>query len=403
MAIVDWKEIWDGRSGELDNERATRSYERVFRIITDSTLDGPVTILADANFLGMLINYADASGFGDRGAVLRNVRVEQDDADNPFIWKLRYEFSSEPLDVQQRNDKDNSSPDSQGNQDPLARVPIWRLQPQKFQRAVVYDCYGNPLANSAGALFSPLPEVDDTRWLLTCERNEDEPDFELILSYQDAVNSDVFVGYLPGTAKVSIAAEQMFENNLYYWKVTYSFELRNYVVIQGVAYSAWDLHLLDRGMYYLDQNLIPRKVLDAQGNPTSEPVLLDGAGHQLGYNPATKTQSSPPTGITSITLTNAGTGYTDAPTVTISGGGGKGAKAIAVLAQTSRQNGCPLAAIILVAGGSGYTSAPTVTIGGGGGNGATAQANLGPIPTWLHFRPYNWLPFDVFDLPEEIL
>lgn len=73
-------------------------------------------------------------------------------------------------------------------------------------------------------------------------------------------------------------------------------------------------------------------------------------------------------GIKTITLDNQGTGYTSAPIVTISGGGGTGAKATATI------SGGKVTAINITAAGTSYVSSPTVTIAGGGGSGATAMA-----------------------------
>ena len=56
--------------------------------------------------------------------------------------------------------------------------------------------------------------------------------------------------------------------------------------------------------------------------------------------------------ILALLLTNAGSGYTSAPTVGFSGGGGSGATATATLSVLS---------VMITNGGSGYTSAPTVT------------------------------------------
>lgn len=71
--------------------------------------------------------------------------------------------------------------------------------------------------------------------------------------------------------------------------------------------------------------------------------------------------------IASISVTNGGSGYTQVPTITISGNGG--ASAFATL-----QNGS-ITSITVVNPGSGYTVAPTITITGNG-IGATAQANV---------------------------
>ncbi|MXW02517.1 MAG: S8 family serine peptidase [Holophagales bacterium] len=75
-------------------------------------------------------------------------------------------------------------------------------------------------------------------------------------------------------------------------------------------------------------------------------------------------------GVTGVTVTNAGSGYTRGPLVSFTGGGGSGATATASVS-------AHLAGLTLTDAGSGYTSAPTVAISGGGGSGATATATLG--------------------------
>ncbi len=72
-----------------------------------------------------------------------------------------------------------------------------------------------------------------------------------------------------------------------------------------------------------------------------------------------------------INVMNQGNGYTSPPTVTISGGGGSGVSAVAII------NGGKVVDIRLDARGAGYSSPPTVTISGGGGAGATAVAQVG--------------------------
>lgn len=69
----------------------------------------------------------------------------------------------------------------------------------------------------------------------------------------------------------------------------------------------------------------------------------------------------------SIPVAAAGSGYLNAPTVTISGGGGRQARAVAVLNGSGGVD-----RIDVIDGGRDFTSAPTVTLSGGGGVGATA-------------------------------
>lgn len=74
--------------------------------------------------------------------------------------------------------------------------------------------------------------------------------------------------------------------------------------------------------------------------------------------------------LSAIEITDPGSGYTSAPSVEISGGGG--ALGFALAAKPGA--GGELGAIALVSAGFGYTSEPAVTISGGGGSGATAKA-----------------------------
>ena len=82
--------------------------------------------------------------------------------------------------------------------------------------------------------------------------------------------------------------------------------------------------------------------------------------------------------VESITITNAGSSYTSAPTVAFSGGGGSGATATAVIETSSTSgNYQKVIAINVTNGGTGYTSAPTVAFSGGGGSGAAGTAVVG--------------------------
>ena len=81
-----------------------------------------------------------------------------------------------------------------------------------------------------------------------------------------------------------------------------------------------------------------------------------------------------PTSVGSITIGSGGTGYTSAPVVVFTGGGGSGASATAVLT-----SGVVTSITLSPAYGTGlnYTSAPTISFTGGGGTGATATCTIG--------------------------
>jgi hypothetical protein len=86
------------------------------------------------------------------------------------------------------------------------------------------------------------------------------------------------------------------------------------------------------------------------------------------------TEGTVTTGVNSLTLTSGGSGYTDVPSVVITGGGGSGAAGYAQI----NANG-EVIWITLTAVGIGYTSTPTVTLVGGDGSGATASATIGAV------------------------
>ncbi len=75
-------------------------------------------------------------------------------------------------------------------------------------------------------------------------------------------------------------------------------------------------------------------------------------------------------GVTTIAVTNGGTGYVGAPYVAISGTG-SGATAVANMVDDGTGNGTfKIGSITITSPGTGYTGTPTVTLTGGGGTGA---------------------------------
>jgi hypothetical protein len=111
-------------------------------------------------------------------------------------------------------------------------------------------------------------------------------------------------------------------------------------------------------------------------------VTDDTAAIQSAINAA-------PTGkVMQIIVTNAGSGYTTAPTVTISAPpSGVTATATASVKWYAAGTTGTLLSITITNAGSGYVAAPTVTLSGGGGTAATAIAYIGS-PCEIYF-PYG--------------
>lgn len=77
--------------------------------------------------------------------------------------------------------------------------------------------------------------------------------------------------------------------------------------------------------------------------------------------------------VTSVTVTNGGSGFTGAPTVSFTGGGGTGVAGKAII------NGGGVVGVLITSNGSGYTSAPSVSFTGGSGTGAAATAVINQL------------------------
>ena len=89
-------------------------------------------------------------------------------------------------------------------------------------------------------------------------------------------------------------------------------------------------------------------------------------------------------GVKSITVTNGGSGYTTAPTVTTSGDASATATVVGGVVTAITLNRDPDGITYFDEGT--YSSAPTITISGGGGSGATATAEI-YVPTDAHLTP----------------
>ena len=102
----------------------------------------------------------------------------------------------------------------------------------------------------------------------------------------------------------------------------------------------------------------------------SPPVLTISGGGGTGATASVTVNGS----VSEITVTSGGSGYKSSPLVSIVGGGGSGAAATAIITKGV------VSRILINSGGTGYTSQPQITIVGGGGTGASATASVrGPI------------------------
>lgn len=107
--------------------------------------------------------------------------------------------------------------------------------------------------------------------------------------------------------------------------------------------------------------------------PTQDAIEVVNRVRRRGYGKFLNGAGAVSESIKQINITNGGSGYTTAPTVTITGGDGTGATATAVIASGK------VSAINITNAGRKFKTVPVITITGGGGTGATATAVLTQI------------------------
>jgi hypothetical protein len=142
-----------------------------------------------------------------------------------------------------------------------------------------------------------------------------------------------------------------------------------------IIYDGTQFQLLNPGTIYIDDASItlPKLADSAFGISMINGYLT--ADVTTTANALTVKLKTKNSGVSSISVVSGGTGYTTAPSISFTGGGGSGATAIATVALGA------VTAITVTNPGAGYTSAPTVVFTGGGGSGASATAVYGDPST----------------------
>ncbi len=253
------------RKAEFD-EKYIAKYTETFQIITDNPRQGPRSIITQASLIGPdPIPFRFAPYYDDFSAYCRSVHVT-DGTDGAEWWATVI--------------WDNQLDTTRDFEDPTARPPIVRLRFAQFQKATEKDPAGNLITTSAGQPIIPAIEIDQSRPIITVERNEATFPANTAIAYQDAINNDTFYGADPGTAKmqnIDVGEEQL-ENDVRFRKVTYEIHFDR---------DGWESPILNRGTWFFDSSNNLVKLTHGE-----EPVLLDADGKLLNGNGTAFTSES---------------------------------------------------------------------------------------------------------------
>jgi hypothetical protein len=259
MTITFIEEISEGRSA--NNTKGQRSYTRKFKLKSSANSEGPYAVGSNASLprIGSL-HPEDSFAWC--------VSLQVDQFSGRFGWIVTANYSSE----------------RELSEVPTNDPAIITWSSEQFQRPAVFDKDGNAIVNSAGDPFDPPNMMDDSRRVVTVTKNlTTVPAW--ILTYQDAVNSDVFtvdgVSIGAGLAKIQSVSvgEVQSRNATSFRTVSFTIHLQK---------DGWLLEPLDAGFREIDyaSGSLVNILNPGDSEQPSAPVPLDGSGAALD-NPST--------------------------------------------------------------------------------------------------------------------
>jgi hypothetical protein len=201
------------------------------------------------------------------------------------------------------------------------------------------DANGRPIVTANGEQIVGLTkEISDS--VLTMKKNFEVFTPWLQQAYLNSVNSDVFANWAPGTGKMkSLVAKELKFNDLQYFEVTATVQFR--VPYNTTAAKAWWGRTRHEGFY--------------ERPASSSVVSFSGGG---GSGAAAVIYTSTAGVIEGVFVTNGGSGYTSAPTMSVTVGSG----ATFTVTVTSGK----VASVAVTGGGTGYKARIIRAVDGNG-------------------------------------
>jgi len=194
---------------------------------------------------------------------------------SPIFWIAIYDYTGE------------LAPLEDGTTDnPLLAPPRLNWDDIETEEEIDEDWDGNPIQTVNGepivGVTTPIP--DQT---LTVQRNVLLFNSYVQARYRRAVNSDLFAGWAPGTARLTkFAAVNVTTKEQAYWEVTAQFQFR--FPYRTTAEKAWYSRRRHEGYYERIQLPGPGntgtkivRAVDGNKEPVTKPVLLDAQGFRI--------------------------------------------------------------------------------------------------------------------------
>lgn len=276
MAVAEYWEVAGSASVDTKGER---TYTRNWKVRTTNLTDQPPTVWGTG--FASVLRY-DPYPF-DSGALA--VSLDATPMTDLGFYEVSIKYTSKPF------DDGNQSQDPSLNDrsiSPPSRPWEITFGATHGTRLLTRDVVtGAAIANSAGQPFDPPPEIPSSNLTIQITAFKNIATFDpvaKVLIYQDRINaSNLLMLVSPATttvfpAKTLRCNEYKFgshiENGIAFWQLDLTLEYK---------WNGWNpISILDCGTTYIKSgSLPPQPCLDAQGNPVTTPIPLDGSGRPL--------------------------------------------------------------------------------------------------------------------------
>ena len=282
MAYTLFTEVSEGRQATVD-AKFNRTYTRVFLVRTDAASYGPYYAGSHPSLPQMFDAHPE-----DADAYCISLSPVQDQND-PKLWRVTAQYSYN-TDMVASNSAPSGNPavdtQQQGQaptsrvENPLSRPRDYSISTNGYPWAIEQDRFGNPIENSAGDPFIPVPEITKAGATITVGLNSTSaPSAAWIgaLGYLNASSYTIGAYVIgAGLSKLNgVNASLAYENGVSYWRWQLTFEYRP---------DGWAWVVANKGKRQTDVNNIggpPVDIVTAAGVPVANPVYLDAAGYAI--------------------------------------------------------------------------------------------------------------------------
>jgi len=290
VAIVSIKDVKGNRSLSWSGQGG-RSYSQQLRIITDDPTMGPRAVAKALSFrVGAQYSHPITSTATewDYGNYLQSFDLHEE-GDDGRQWLCTLNFG--PFNWVEQGGATTEAA-GEGQTDPFKVPPKVSFGTAKFERECHKTADNKPMVNNVGDPFIPPVKRDDSRGTLVIVRNEPSFNSIYVQTFKDTTNKDTFLSiYAPNTVKCAdVTAEREYQADWgYYWVVTYTFEIREYVTDDNnnVIYAGWLEIVPNTGLQQwktpFDHSQGKTAILLKDGSPVTKEVYINQNGV---YDPA---------------------------------------------------------------------------------------------------------------------